>query len=525
MYKLSQQSHRPFFFISFFFALGIILSKTVKMPFGRVLLLSVLILFFGFWFRNQRRAAVLFMFIGIVFAGAIYSKSYTFFPKNHISSVARFYRGKIVSVRGIVISDIEKKKLFTYSKTKFVIEVRELKTKWGWKKKSGKLLVNIFREEDLHYGDYLFLEGKLHRPFEEKQKNSFSYRKFLERKSIFHILSVKKDGIISLEDSGGGNFFRRVAFNLRGDLKEIFLENLSKNEAYLMQAVILGDRCNIPKHIKAIFENTGVAHILAISGLHLGIVGFVIFLFLKMLPIPRRGRYFATICLLIFYSFLAGGRPSVVRATIMAVVFLMSFIVEREGNSFNTLGFASLLILLMNPLNLFDVGFQLSFISVFAIIFLYPKFMNMFKKLFSDKQPRIIRYFLQSFAISLSSYLGVAGLIVYYFQIVTPIALVANLIVVPLITAIVALGVGVLFVGAVFPPAVFLFANCIKVLLNLMVSSIFLFVQIPGAYFRVRDAPLWGVLLYYALLLLGAHWELLVDGLWRRSKKYVTICR
>ena len=96
-----------------------------------------------------------------------------------------------------------------------------------------------------------------------------------------------------------------------------------------------------------------------------------------------------------------------------------------------------------------------------------------------------------------------AGLIIYYFQIVTPISLLANLIVVPLITAIVALGMGLLFVGTVLPFAIFLFANCIKILLNVMVASTFLFVQIPGAYFEIKNIPIWGVILYYILLFLS----------------------
>ena len=135
-----------------------------------------------------------------------------------------------------------------------------------------------------------------------------------------------------------------------------------------MEGFLLGDRYNIPRHINELFQMAGVVHILAISGFNVGIVAYATFLFLKMFPLGRRWHYILTILLLIAYAVLTGGQPPVVRATIMAAVFLAGFILEREPESINTLACAALLILFVNPVNLFDVGFQLSFVSVLAII-------------------------------------------------------------------------------------------------------------------------------------------------------------
>ncbi len=96
--------------------------------------------------------------------------------------------------------------------------------------------------------------------------------------------------------------------------------------------------------------------------------------------------------------------------------------------------------------------------------------------------------------------MGVAGLIAYYFHTITPVSLIANLLVIPLISIIVMLGLGLLMAGTILPACAFAFAVCIKVLLNFMVVCIFLVVQIPGAYFQFNHAPLWIVLIYYALL-------------------------
>jgi hypothetical protein len=113
-----------------------------------------------------------------------------------------------------------------------------------------------------------------------------------------------------------------------------------------------------------------------------------------------------------------------------------------------------------------------------------------------------VRYLLQSAAISIAAYLGVAVMVTYYFRIITPVVIAANLIVVPLASLIIFLGMGLLAAGTLFPFAAFAFANCIIASLNLMIVIVFLFARIPGAYFQVKDLSLWAVLLYYGLILI-----------------------
>ena len=269
-----------------------------------------------------------------------------------------------------------------------------------------------------------------------------------------------------------------------------------------MQTILLGDRSQIPKPIKELFIQTGTAHILAISGLHVGIVAGLILIFLRLIPIGRRVQLVLTIFILLFYAFLTGGRPSVIRATIMAVVFLTSFLLEREPEVLNTLSLAALILLLLNPLNIFDVGFQLSFICVLSIIFLTPKIERIMSKFVSDSKHRIYNIFKQMVSVSIAVWLGVAGCIAYYFHIVTPITIGANLAVIPLTTIIVALGMGLLIVGSLIPSGAFIFAACIKLFLNLMVGIIYLFSLVPFAYFDLSGITVWQTISYYLVIIL-----------------------
>lgn len=210
-----------------------------------------------------------------------------------------------------------------------------------------------------------------------------------------------------------------------------------------------------------------------------------------------RAQYILTIVLLVFYALLTGGQPSVVRATIMATIFLSSFLVERELDVLNSLAGAALIILLCNPLNLFDVGFQLSFVSVWAIILFYGLFLNLLFKRIPILQRKPWRYFAQSLAVSLSAWLGVAGLIAYYFNIITPITILANLFIIPISSLLIALGLGLLWMGFFLPSWGFVFALCIKVLINLMIACVFVFSQIPFAYFCLESVSLTQVIIYY----------------------------
>ena len=194
--------------------------------------------------------STIFVLIDIIFSGAVFSKTYQILPKDHVYHIARYYRRNPVTLEGIIVSDVRKRNFFKGKKTTFTLELKRFKTRWGWKKKSGKILVNIFRDQDISYGDDVILEGKLHKPFEFGRDSTFSYQKYLSRKGIKLILSVKKKGYVKVVQPNQGNPLKAASLKIRNRLSMILRDNLSKNEAGIMQAVLLGERDNLPKHIK-----------------------------------------------------------------------------------------------------------------------------------------------------------------------------------------------------------------------------------------------------------------------------------
>ncbi|MBP9853393.1 MAG: ComEC family competence protein [Candidatus Omnitrophica bacterium] len=506
--------HRPAFWVCLGLMIGIAIDPAIKIPLIFLVVFVFLSILLNCFVIHKNISAVLWLIIFIM-VGSVYRRSYETFEPNHISHITYSERKNPVVIEGMVGSDVEPRPFFKKRKTVFTLEIKRIKSKGEWKEKSGLVLVNLFRMENIKYGDYLRLEGKLHKPFNFSSDTNFSYRDYLSRRGITFILSIKKDGRVEILKRHQGNVLADVSFRIKHRLISILKRHLPKMEAGIMQAFLLGDRYDIPKDFYDLCKLSGVAHIIAISGYNIGIVTFVIFLILKIFPISRRIQYVLTMILLIFYAFMTGAQPPVVRATIMAMVFLMSLIIEREQDSINTLSLSAVIILLMNPLNLFDVGFQLSFISVLFIIVFYSRLLNLFYKLFRLDEnierrgirEAVVKYFLQSMALSVVAYMGVLPLVVYYFHLVTPIVFLANLLIIPLSSLIIFLGIGLLIVGILCPYIAFTFANCITILMNLMVAGIVFFTKIPGAYFAVSNLPVWSVYTYYGLIL-GAYFLL-----------------
>lgn len=505
------ETHHPFLYITGAFGSGILLNRFEQLPVGILCLLVLVLFMFGAGLSRKALASTALLLLAIVGLGALYTQSREMIAHNDIEHVARYYYRKPITIEGVIVSDIQKRKAGYATKTTFTLDVERVLAKWGWQERKGKILAHVFRDADLAYGDHLRLEGRLHRPYNFSSERNFSYRDYLARRGIRFILSVKKNAPATVLARDRGNGIKAWSLTLRNRLKAVLSGNLSNNEAGIMKAILLGDRSGIPKPVRSLFVQTGTAHILAISGLHMGIVAALFLVLARVMPIGRRPQLALVICLIIGYVFLTGARPSVVRAAVMTVIFLASFIIEKEFDMINTLFLAALAILLINPSNLFDAGFQLSFVCVFAIIFADSNMrrtgLRRSKQMGGEPNKQHFEhwftYILQSLLLSLAIWIAVAGLIAYYFGIITPITILANIIVVPLISVIVALGFGLLLVGMIVPSWAFLFALCVKVALNVMVGLIFLCDKIPFAHIYIKEISLWPVSAYYAVVFLA----------------------
>lgn len=269
------------------------------------------------------------------------------------------------------------------------------------------------------------------------------------------------------------------------------------DELSVIAALTLGDKSELDADLKQSYSTSGASHILALSGLHLNMVAGV----LSMLLLFRLGRGWSRwvrgiliVGALWAYAYITGLSGSVVRSAVMFTVFIAGRCLERNGLSLNTLSMAAFAMLLYNPFYLFDVGFLLSFLAVAGIVLLTPVFRHwMFLKRF-----RASRYVQDLFWVSMAAQLGVAPLVVYYFDSFPSYFLLTNLVVVPLSGIILVVSLALWLVG--WWPAVHGFmAVQLRFLLQLMNDVVVGVSHLPGASLRLSFSAL-DVLLFYWVL-------------------------
>ncbi len=326
----------------------------------------------------------------------------------------------------------------------------------------------------LAYGDRLKILGKIESPPGERNPGDFNYRKFLAAQGIYGLMTIRSEWyVIPLPRKRNFSIpaiAAQVKAKIAGQIEKLY----SGDVAALMKGLLIGERSEISYRIRDSFARSGVIHALAISGLHVGYILLIFWSLLGVFRVPRRQQYLIIILGLIAYNLIVGFKPPIVRASLMAGIFLLGKWLQRPIDIWNVISAAALIILLVHPQDLFQASFQLSFAAVIAIVYGYQKLKilfeksALFRKLTAGKFGNSIGAL---FLVSLSAQLGTLPLTVYYFHRVPLIAVLMNLIVIPLVGAVIAYGfASLIFSFLIFPLGdIFACANTFfaKILLSL----------------------------------------------------------
>jgi competence protein ComEC len=374
--------------------------------------------------------------------------------------------------------------ILSTSRTSFVFRAKGLESGSLKYNCCGDILVYVRGNINLHYGEELILTGNLYRPFRRIDNNQQGYRRYLYDQGIFHIAYVKSDYFVKRVNKNRGWFLRRFALGLKDKTAKIIFRQLNYISASVLEAMILGEKRHIPHAIYNSMIKSGTVHILVVSGFNVGIVTFIVILFLKLIRLPRLARFYAAVPILIIYCLMTGASTPVVRATLMAVVFMCAYFVKREPDIYHSCAIAAIAILLSNPLQLFDIGFQLSFSSVIAIAYFYPRIKSLLH--LEDVKIKVVRFFTEGCLVSFSAWLGTMGFIAYYFKIFSPLTVLANLFIVPLATLITLCGFSLIVISLIYPPIAPLFSYSCEFFLNILLTTNASLIRIPGAYFHLH---------------------------------------
>ncbi len=466
---------RPLAAITVFYCLGIILAEFIPVNFWLIMAAGVIIFAAASLLRAKNYIfAALLLFLALLFGYLSLKNSYLL-PRCHLTNFVYYKDNSLYSLSGFIQSPPELKN----NRFEFIFRAQEAAAgKFKWRCR-GRVLVKMDFAQELNYGDNLTLVGNLARPYNFNTTRQ-GYKDFLARQGIYLIMRIKDPRQIICQPGFGGSRLINASFWLRSRMEDVINRNLADLPASILSAMILGQRRDVPWLVNDSMVKSGTVHILVVSGFNVGIVAFIINLLLKILRIPRCWRIILAIICLLAYCAITGSSNPVIRATVMGIVFLAAYLFKREPDIYNSMAAAALFILVINPRQLFDIGFQLSFISVLAIVYLYPKLKALTH--LENYKNKVWKFIGEGFLVSFSAWLGTLWIIAFNFRIIAPVTILANILIVPLATVITLCGFTLVISGLIYPHLAGLFSAPISALITLLLNINAAMIRMPFAY-------------------------------------------
>ena len=496
---LSFLQTRPAFKLAILFIIGLIAGNYLNIS-PSVLFFILFALFIVTIVSLCVKVSLLnFVFIiAVIFAGILrYELATQVFPPKHIINFLD--TNKSLTIVGKVVGFPHQRK----NRIEVEVKVKELISQTEPISTCGKILVRLWRLTLLpDYGDQLQITGNIQQPRGERNPGDFNYKKFLAANGIYGILNVSKSENVVIRPSNQKSipYFVYV-------IKRRFyhsLNSLHQGQAQaLIKGLLLGERGEISLELKEAFARCGVIHALAISGLHIGYIGIIFFVLFSLLRFNYQARLIAVLISIFFYDLLIGFEPPIVRASLMMGIFLIGKLIQRPTDMLNVISTAAIIILLVNPQELFQASFQLSFGAIISIVYLYQRLRIIFDKwsVFNKlTQNKIGEYLGALFLVTLAAQLGTLPITAYYFGRISIIAFALNLLVIPLVGIVIALGFATLIFSLISMPVAQLYANTNSIFLQFLIRIVENGSDIKFTSFDISKIGLVTILIYYFML-------------------------
>lgn len=387
---------------------------------------------------------------------------------------------------------------------------------------TGKIHLYVKKDSSEHrlsYGDQINVYGSYFSIHPPSNPNEFDYKSYLARQHIYSQAFVASRDIQVI-----GNTSLNPIVEAGQKLRQAAIETIDKNilrprENGIAKALILGVKDDLDNEVKQAYSTAGAMHVLAVSGLHVGIIYLIIkMIFGKLKLAGRIGKFaFGLICIAMIwlYAAITGFSPSVLRAATMFSVIVVGELNNRSGNVYNSLGIASFILVLFDPYIVYSVGFQLSFVAVIGIVYLQPKLYRTFEfqNVILDKCSSIT-------CVSIAAQIATFPLSVHYFHQFPTYFLVSNLLVIPSSFLILTGGIIMLLVDPLIPLVGSFIGSLLQKLIWCLNESISLLLKLPGSLIDWIRLDSIEMILIYAIVitvLVGLHYgvfkTIIVSGL------------
>ena len=427
--------------------IGIVLAHYLNLTFLEVTLLTstTLLIFVIIYIisQNRKRKTVLFGIITYIIMISIGLLTYHF--NDQINWSGHYTKtDNIANTNTYELQIIERLKPGRFHE-KYIIKLLSI----NHRKCSGKLLLNIKKDSTnsiLKTDNVYLISSKLNPINPPLNPHQFDYKNYLKRQYIYHQLTVPTELLIPIPTKQRSivGYASQIRNQINHQLKSYHFNN---QQLAIINALFLGQRQDLDRQLYENYVKAGAIHILAISGLHVGIFLMMLNQILTPLEYFKNGRLIkAIIILILLWSFavIAGLSASVTRAVTMFSIFTVAMHLKRPTNVYNTLAISIFMILIVKPMFLFDVGFQMSYVAVLAIVSIQPELYKLWTPKF-----KTIDYLCQIFTVTIAAQLGVAPLSLFYFHQFPGLFFLSNMAIIPFLGFILGFGMFVIILASI----------------------------------------------------------------------------
>ena len=510
----------PFFFLAIALALGILFSELLSLPLLLWILgfFGILLLAWLFYSIRKNYFSFLLVLIATFFLGASLhfqeAKTYESTPLRH------FEAEDYVDIYGKLYRSPSSGKDRTY----LFLEVEKIRSQDRLEEIRGRVKVTVSHPSQYPPPFRLFTGDKIKvsaRIYPDHEYRNFGPPRTARLRKIqrIHKTAFTKSSML-VEKNGRAKIFAllRLVSLTRQKFKEKVEKYFSSpdqsklsEEGAVLEALLLGERGRMEEETGRSLQQSGLYHLIAISGAHIAILTFLLFSILRLLPISRNLSYWLLIIVLVFYALLVEGRASVFRATVMAVAFLLGKLLWKDTNPLNTISLSAFILLLLNPFSLFEMGFQLTFTATLSIVLFFRRVMKFL--------PRLPFRLTEVFVLSLTAQAGVLPFLAKSFNRITLVSLLSNFAAIPLVGLIMALGYAFLFFSFLSSLAANLLAKSIHFLLEGFLAISRLSDYLPILSYRIPTPHLVTIIGYFLFFFL-----LLTKSKFKGQKAVISLC-
>ena len=403
----------------------------------------------------------------------------------------------------VVISS-KKEKEYTNS---YKIRINFLNKNKKYKDTCLYLNVNKKNSIDLQYGNKIKFVGEFVEPEVARNYGGFNYKEYLKSIKIYGTIKANSVNVIGKDKV---NVISKIA-NYNYLIIEKKLDNLFKKDiSGLIKGIVLGDKSNIDEDIEENFRISGISHILAVSGLHVSYIIFAFNLLFKK-SFGKRNVKFIIILFLIFYMFLTGFSPSIVRASIMNIIILGSGLFHRKNDLATSISLSLLIILIYNPFLIENIGLQFSYMATIGIVLLQKNIKKLLKSIkiknkkwkykLSTKILKIISKVQEIASVTISAQISILPIMIYHFNIFGTYFLLSNLLISILVGPVLILSLITIILSFIINPiAIFIsYFSSLLIHIFIYISNIS---NIPFSKFYFPTPNVWTIILYYIMVFL-----------------------